>query len=319
MRYLPQGSSHCGESRRDNMGSDTDATATSAQRIGILFSNTERLQVPALRYLLLELNSVQKHFEYELLPNDMPESPLEVLNNDLRGIERIHLRDFEAPKFLIAYKEYLRNVSSRHGLQEEPPNFFILITMATFIDNYYSTSPEFELTDPNSIAILALGNWEREMAPPSILECILTMTIQVSTEFVSPSFRHSIHLGTKGCICDFNANPKDTKFKVLNGYLCTSCRAVLVKDGLSDLADDIPRILSKGWLGTRSDPGSAAGILAHLKYDLFVTKGLSPTLWERFQKTLAEDGTKQVLDLVGKIILALVLLYLSLHGIKLKQ
>lgn len=272
-----------------------------------------------MRYLLLELNSVQKHFEYEILPNDMPESPLEALSNDRRRIERKHLRDVQAPKFLVAYREYLRKVASGHKLQEEPPNFFIFITMATFIDDYYSTSPEFELTDPNSIAILALGNWEREMAPPSILECILTMTIQDSLTFISPSFRHSIHLGTKGCMCDFNANPEDTKFKVLNGYLCTSCRSALVKDGLSDLADDIPRILSKGWLGTRSDPGSPAGILAHLKYDLFVTKGLSPTRWERFQKTLAEDGTKQVLDLVGKIILALVLLYLSLHGIKLKQ
>ena len=68
------------------MGSDTDATATSAQRIGILFSNTERLQVPALRYLLLELNSVQKHFEYELLPNDMPESPLEVLFDRIQRV-----------------------------------------------------------------------------------------------------------------------------------------------------------------------------------------------------------------------------------------
>lgn len=301
------------------MESVTDATAARSRRIGVLLSNDKELQVPALRYLLLELNSVQKHFEYEFLPNDMPDSPLEALTRDLHNLERIPLRDVHAPKFMIEYRQYLQEVSGKYGLQKEPPNFFIFITMATFKDGYYSTTPEFMLTDPNSIAILALGDWERKMAPPSILECILTMVIQDSTEFISPSFRRSIHLGTRGCICDFNADPEETKFKVLNGYLCTSCRAALLKDGLSELADDIPRILNKGWLGTRTDPGSPAGILSHLEYDLFVTKGLTPTLLERFKNTLAEDGTKQILDLAGKIALALVFLYLSLHGIKLKE
>jgi hypothetical protein len=101
--------------------------------------------------------------------------------------------------------------------------------------------------------------------------------------------------------------------------VCSYCRSALARDGFPELADWITQILRKEWLGDRSNPASAAGILANLQYDLFVTKGLTPSFWERTVKMLQEEGTKQALDLVGKIILALVLFYLSIHGIRIKE
>jgi hypothetical protein len=36
------------------------------------------------------------------------------------------------------------------------------------------------------------------------------------------------------------------------------------------------------WLGKTSDPSTPAGSVANLGHDLFLTKGVSPTRWERF-------------------------------------
>lgn len=72
-----------------------------------------------------------------------------------------------------------------------------------------------------------------------------------------------------------------------------------------------------GWEKDQN-PGSVTGILANLDYGLFVTKAPDPTTWERLRNKLQEEGPKQLIDLVGKLVLACILFYLSFHGIKIK-
>jgi hypothetical protein len=174
------------------------AVASKIHRVGVIISNSSPLQTPALRYLILHLNCLQNVFEYEILPNELENSPLAVLNTEEEVEDRHKLRNEAIPRFLPLYQEYLREQSAAYNLKQEPPFNFIFISLATFKDGYYSTRPNFELTQPNRMSILALGNWEREMAPPSILEFILTLVLRESVAFVAPSLRTSIHLGTKG-------------------------------------------------------------------------------------------------------------------------
>jgi hypothetical protein len=51
-------------------------------RIGIVVAATPKHQIPALRYLLLQLNTLQSLFEYEFLPTEMSNSPLKMLNHE---------------------------------------------------------------------------------------------------------------------------------------------------------------------------------------------------------------------------------------------
>jgi hypothetical protein len=87
------------------------------QRIGILFSDAEELRIPALRFLILKLNSLQRAFEYEILPNRMPGSPLAVLTDRTGLIERVPVRDSKVPEFAAKYHEWLEKF--RDKLQEE--------------------------------------------------------------------------------------------------------------------------------------------------------------------------------------------------------
>jgi hypothetical protein len=284
-------------------------------RVGIVISRSSKLQIPALRYLLLHLNCLQRHFEYEVLPNEMPNSPLGALDSDTERVNRKEIKEKRVPEFLVAYKTFLRNESAKYGLKQEPPDNFVFISLATFDDEYYSTRSSYKYTQPNRMSVLALGNWDREIAPPSILEFILTLVVRESIAFVCPSLEGSIHLGTKGCICDFTSSLEEAKFKALEGFICEYCRSAIENDGFPGLPEAVTRILRKRWLGKRSDPGSPAGILANLKYDLFVTKGLTPDPWERFVTTLQEEGTKQLLDILAKVVFGIIVLYLAVHGI----
>jgi hypothetical protein len=287
-------------------------------RIGVIIAKDKELKKPALEYLILHLNNLQRHFEYELLPNDLPNSPLADLDRASKGIPRKQLRDVRIPQFLVEFEAHLRSQNNSFGLREEPPRSFIFISLATFDDGYYSTRPSYELTKPNRMSVLALGDWSTHMAPPSILEFILTLMLREAVAFMSPSLQGSIHLGTKGCICDFTPEIQDAKYKALHGFVCDYCRQALVNDGLPNLAETIIRILKKEWLGKRSDPNSAAGILAHFQHDLSVTKGLTPGVGEKIASVLREEGTKQVLDIIGKIILALLFVLLAAYGIHVK-
>lgn len=270
-------------------------------RIGILLSYSDELDSPALRYLILHLNTLQHSFEYEILPYDSKDEFLRTLFSERRVLDREKMRG-GISQFVQRYRGYLYQINEQTSLKEPPPERFVLISMARFSNNYYSLREK-------GVSVLALGNWKRTMAPPSILEFILTMILRQSVAFISHA---PVHLGTKGCLFDFNPYLEDVRLKVLQGFICNYCRAVLVSDGFPKLADELTTVLDKKWFGKSTDPLSPAGIVSNLGYNLFLNKGLKPTARETFLTTLQKEGVGQFLSIVGAVVLALLLLWLGL-------
>ncbi|QEV21969.1 hypothetical protein [Streptomyces alboniger] len=268
------------------------------KRIGIV-SAIDDGNDAALRYLILHLNTLQSGFEFEFLSPD-PTDPL------IRMLTRGELLDREVVRTECeAFRQGMRRrfmalSSAFRTKEEEPPDRLVLLTKATLADNFYSLRH-------SGVSIIALGNWQRWMAPPSILEFVLTLTVREAIAAVSPRLRGSVHLGTKGCVGDVTPVLSDVRQKVMSSYLCGYCRRALEEDGVSNLIPDVEMMLSKSWIGTADDSSSPAGVVSALGHDLFIVKGLEPTAWEHVRSTLRRDGTQQLLTLLQTTLAAVLI------------
>lgn len=268
----------------------------SVRRLGLILVGFQKATVPALKYLLLQLNHLQKAFECEILP-----SVDDVFLTNLKSrveVRRATVRE-HIPEFCERYQNFLDAKVREFKLIEQPPDYFIVLSLANFDDGYYTTRQ-----GPGSV--IALGNWKRHMAPPTEVEFLLTLVIREAVSAMAPSLRGSIHLGTKGCICDFTDDLEDVRYKVLSGFVCSFCRAALERDHLPRLATDIEAILSKRWLGkSNNNPAAPAAIISKLGHNLFTTKGLQPTKIERFISAAQDEGAKTIVKAVGVVLVAL--------------
>ncbi len=254
-------------------------TPQNARRIGVLLAGPGKLNVAVLKYLILHINTLQQTFEYEFLPTDDSDEFLQKLSTQTT-VDRVEIAAGVHP-FLQRHKQFLKEEIMGYDIRDTAiPDNLIIITMTRFEDRYYSTRID-------NLSILALGYWERWMAPPSIIESILTLVVQELIGIVCPPLSGSAHLGTKGCICDFTANLADARIKVLSGFICHYCRSKLDAAGFNQLPDELAHVLKKDWLGEFTNPNSPAGIASKLGYDLFITKGLTTTLWERIPMKIA--------------------------------
>jgi hypothetical protein len=257
----------------------------------------------ALCFLVLCMNRQQTSFQYEFLPFEPDDEFLSPLY-DGADLDRDDART-RAHAFCQRYRDYLDGLSEHYGLREPAPGYFVAITMASFTDNYYAMRQ-------GNLSILALGNWKRSMAPPSLLEFVLTLLVRESVAVASRPLRTSIHLGTKGCLFDFSPSLSEVRQKVLNGFVCAYCRAALEADGLPDLAAELEAGLGRHGLGMPTEPNTPAGIASNLGYHLFVTKGLKATAWESFKTTLRQETAKQLATVAGVLLLAALLVLLRL-------
>jgi hypothetical protein len=284
------------------------ASPEPVKRIGLLSAMND-VNDAALRFLILQLNVVQSSLEFEFLPYDA-EDPLITALRSGNPVDREPIRQ-ECDAFHARCFGYLTDAVSGYRAKESPPGHLVVLTTARFGDNYYTLRR-------HNVSIIALGNWRRWMSPPSILEFALTLTIREAISAVSPAMRSSMHLGTKGCLCDVDLSLNDVRQKVLSSYLCHFCRTSLAGDGQADLIPDIERMLAKTWLGSSADPSSPAGVVSALGHDLFIVKGLKPTTWEALRSTLMQDGAKQLLTLgssiIGAVAIAILLVLLGLKS-----
>ncbi len=275
-------------------------------RIGILFGQFGKLNTTALKYLLLHLNTLQSCIEFEILPIDESDRLIkqtsfyrEIDSN----IVKADLLDFKRRT-----EEFLRQSMETYRLKErEMPAGMILLTTAKFTDHFNAKS------QPN-ICIIALGHWEsHSMAPPSLLEAFVTMTIRQAVSIVSPSLRNDMHLGTRACLFDFGSRLEDTRFKTLHGFICRNCRAALEADGHPKLVEEIPEASdTRKWIGSSEDPTTPAGIVAKLGYDLFLTKGASPSFWEGVRSVLKDEVPKELVKWILAVLLAILIFYYHL-------
>ncbi len=275
----------------------------SIKRLAIVPGDLGAFPLPALEYLVLKLNTLQSDVEFEFLPLDKDFPFLNTLN--AKAV--LSMADFrrEAPKCVRALDVFLEQTCGEYGLRVELPDRYVFLTLASLDTRWY------EFWERRYSAVF-LGEWEDTMAPPSLLEFMLTMVmLEGLTSIINLNVHHISHLSTRGCIADFNSTIRDVRYKTLQGFLCRECLAILKKKIGQDRSSNWIRILGKEWIGQPSDPLSPASIVDKLGYNLFLTKGLSPTLWQRFLRSLQEDGAKELIKMVALLVGAALLAWLG--------
>jgi hypothetical protein len=80
------------------------------------------------------------------------------------------------------------------------------------------------------------------------------------------------------------------------------------------MADEILPLLERGWLGNANDPNSPATLTSKLGFNLFTTKGLEPGFWESIFKAFQGEGAKELIKVIGGIILAILILIFGLKA-----
>ena len=275
-------------------------------RVGVILGDLGRLNVPALKYLIVHLNTLQKSLEFELLSMDSSDPLLALLRHG-RVVDREQCRGM-LPGFRDRVLEQIGQEQQQYDLADMSlPQGFVVISLARFSDEHYGLKS-------GEVQVQALGNWDRGMAPPSIFEFIITFLMRQSASFLAPSVSKSVHLGTKGCLFDFTADLGETRYKALQSYVCNVCRRRLSSAGAEHLADELVRVLDSKWMGALSDPYSPAGIVSNLGYNLFLTKGITRTWGELIRDGLRDEGVKEVVKIIGTILLAALLLRLGLKA-----
>jgi hypothetical protein len=285
---------------------DSEAMPSSPAKVGVILADLGKLNVTALKYLVVHLNTLQTSIEFELL-SPAPEGELLVSLAEGNVVDRDKCRSL-LPDFRERMIRLFEVEQKAYDLSDQSlPDDFVVISLAKFSDEHYGLKEKH-------VHVQALGNWGRHMAPPSILEFIVVLLMRQAASFVVPELSKSLHLGTKGCLFDFTSDLAEARYKALQSFVCRPCRSRMQQNGATKLADDIARVLDFNWLGIPSDPHCPAGIVAKLGYNLFLTKGIQPTFWDNVRSILRDEATKEIIKLVFAILLAALLLRLGLKG-----
>jgi hypothetical protein len=265
--------------------------------IGIIFERMEDLTRDVLSYLLLYQNSIQRTFEFRILsaPEDDP-----FIDRLASGVTHI-----DAVQDCQAYMQRVKDLNIARAqafdLEAEQLETIVLVTDTRFSDNFY-------LVGMQGWTILAFGGWQQQFAPPSIVEYYLSHVVIAALDALSTG--NERHFDTRGCAFDFNASLSYTRFKVLTGQLCSDCAARLEQEVSKQAVDDANALLKRAWLGTPSAPSDVALTVKKLGYDLFHTAGPTPTIWEKLQAIMAEEGAKKIVGaIVTGAVAGLVLLF----------
>jgi hypothetical protein len=263
-------------------------------RIGIIFCGFPKKELSVIKYLVLEQNNHQSSFEFELMPTNFNNSFFSILSSH-RPQNRKDI-EAQAEAFIPEYKKWLETEATYYRLYLDYPENIVLITNMRFDDYYYIASP-------TNCRIVALGHWKRVMAPPSVVEFILTMLTDVAIEIACEKSLPN-HQTTKGCISDFTATLDEARYASLTGYICSFCESMIIKNGGVILLQDIKTLSGRKWIGNIDDMKSAAAISRKLGYSLFVTKGIKPTLFERSAEILKEEWVKELIKIIGSFVAA---------------
>jgi len=273
------------------------------RRIALIIVGFKPKQETACKYFLLLLNHLQSTFEYEFL--DRPEKNellTKLASQDEADADSIRGQLGTVRESVIgAYQETL----VENDLPQPKFEQLIIISAIRLTNLHYLLRRE-------KTSLIALGAWDREMAPPSMIEFLQLLVVRASYSALEGATWNSIHLGTRACIFDFTDNLSDTRLMALVGNgLCSECERAVERDGHSGAADEIIAIARRQWVGSRNTPGTPAAIMAALGYDLFLTKGFSPALSERIGQLLKEDVVKELIKAIYVVLIAGAIFYLG--------
>lgn len=277
------------------------------RRIGIVLLG-ELDEIPALRMLLLHMNSLQTTVIFELLPNGANK------HNPDRDLSDVRLIDLARSKllreadvrptlrtFADEYKKRLSQLESNNHCTSQSRLGYVIVSTARFAEQWYM------IGEPGTVFI-AMGDWKRHMAPPSIVEFIVTFVVRGAAQLLQNGHSWLSHYGTRGCIFDFTDDLREARYQVLEGQVCADCEKFLLEKQLApSVVADLRRIASRDWLTKPPGRLSPTAVAEALKYDLFLTKGLSPSALQRARKVLTGEAAKEIV----KVIFALLLAYIA--------
>jgi len=272
-------------------------------RVGVIPLALQGRALDVFRLLLLRVNTLQSVLEFCFLP--VVKHPF---LDGLRSTDSLKREKFMegGPGFVAEYSAAMAREATRFGVRDPSARGYVILSTARFHDFYFSDGVP-------RLQVIALGYWERHMAPPSILEFFLFLTVRYAVGFAHPDFTSGRHYGNTGCLWDFSPDLEEARDRILTGYVCPECRASLVDAGLGELCDALPKVFRAEWLGEPSDPTSLAGLGRKLGHDLFITTGLKPTRWESLKATLSNEGPKEALKVAGGIVLVAILVWFGLQ------
>jgi hypothetical protein len=273
-------------------------------RVGLVLGGFPSEKATAFKYFLLLLNRLQRTFEFEFY--DPPaEDPLMGLLRSKDLLDANSVRE-KLPAFANRLRQSVDRVIQDFELAVTWPTQIIIVSLAT-LSNYHF------LIRREKVSLLALGEWERSMAPPSAAEFVQVLVLRAAYSALQGAVWNSIHAGTRGCVFDFTDNLEDSRLMALAGIgVCSECAAALSADGHGSAAQEIQTVVQRAWLGDRKTPGTPAAIMASLGYDLYLTKGFTPTWRERLAEVLREDVFKGTINLIFALMLAALVLVLGL-------
>jgi hypothetical protein len=278
---------------------------TRPQRIGIIVLAKPNINEAALQSFVLAMNKEQDLFQLEFYKLEMHHPLIARLRANRKPVDKNWVEE-QLPDFTENLRQYLIKDCIDYDLHEGIPDQYILICQCRFADEYYTTRI-------STTSIIAFGNWRRFMAPPSLLEFIQVLIVREAVSILCPSLSGSIHLGTKSCLMDFTPYLSDARQKVLAGYVCHFCASRILRNSSPRLLAAVVQLVDRRWLGLPSDPYSPAGVASSLGADLFIVKGLRANTRERIITVFQEEGVKQIVVVVGTIVVAVLLV---LFGIK---
>lgn len=267
--------------------------------------------------LILHMNTLQTEFLFELLPSASTEVK-KVSLIELAAREQLPLESVNAAitPFFESYTKALRTeeIAEGAGDAHQHDRFGFVVLSTSSVDGQYYLNEGSHVPRGqrgHRTIFVALGDWRKEMAPPSIVEFAATLLVSAVGFLLEGTDIKSRHFGSRGCIFDYTADLGDTRGKVLSGFICSDC-TTLVKSHSSDSAlAALQALAQRDWLVKPEGPLSPASTASALGYNLFVTKGLKPSVWERARTTLAEEGIKQVLTVIALVIGTAIVVWLG--------
>ena len=110
-------------------------------RVGVILGDLGKLNISALKYLVVHLNTLQTSFEFELHSIDTEDPLLHILRSG-KTADREQCRTM-LPDFHKRITDHLTREQQIYALSDRTiPDGFVLITMARFSDEHYGLKSE---------------------------------------------------------------------------------------------------------------------------------------------------------------------------------
>jgi hypothetical protein len=272
-------------------------------RFGSKWKKKEQLNFDsdACAYFILQMNSIQGTFDYQVIAFDFDRALEEVQRQDIVDWFDEEVKNFESTQKTGTYKiDYWIGITSKNVGK----NWF------------FQTRRKDDAKSGKFVGIITSDTWEKEYSPPSLFE-YLSITVSIlsmyalNDEFKGKIYEHS-ELKTKGCIFDFTRWKADRRIMIANPNLCAICRERMSelneiiehKTKYYNLLDDVKHIISRKWMGSLDLIDSPIFNLNKLyRYNIDRNSGFNKGFWEKMRDSIVEKTAEWT---IGTVITAVI-------------